>query len=89
MQRVFPNRTDSILFAGHALMWAMVGVAILLDRVVGVPRTPANVAVGIGAIVTAVLLVMGEFEWLPPRWRRLGWMAFVADAGAFLVINFF
>ena len=82
------NLAESITFAGHALLWAMAGVAILADRVVGVARTPANVAVGIGMIIGAVLLVLDAFGLVPPRWGKAGWAAFAVTAAAFFAINF-
>jgi hypothetical protein len=74
---------------GHALLLAMVGAAVLADRVVGVVRSPANVAVGAGMIVAAVLILLDVLGLVRGRWGHLGWGVLLASAAAFLGINFF
>jgi hypothetical protein len=62
------NLHDAFTDTGHALLLAMVGVALLADRVVGAPRSPANVAIGIAFVVVAVLLLLDAWGFLRPRW---------------------
>jgi len=89
MRRAASNLAQSITFAGHALMLAIVGVAILMDHVVGVAPTRANAAVGIGMILSSALLVMDAFDLLTPAWRKLSWVFFIVVVAAFAALNFF
>jgi hypothetical protein len=73
--------------AVHALLFGIVGVAILCDHVVGVARTPANIAVAIGMIASSGLLVPDALGLLPKPWTRAAWAMAILLTIGFVVLN--
>jgi hypothetical protein len=80
---------DAIEETGYALRLALVGVALLAGRMVDVVRSPANVAVGVGFLVAAGLLLLDACGRLAARWSHVGWIVLILVTAAFIGVNFF
>ena len=74
---------------GHAMLLALVAVALLAGRMVDVVRSAANVAIGIGFLVAAGLLLLEAFGRLPAKWSHAAWVVLLAVTFAFVAVNFF
>jgi hypothetical protein len=74
---------------GHTLLLCIVAGAMLAGRVKGVERSAANVAVAVGMLVAAALLLLDALKLLPGRWSHAGWVVLILATGAFLWINIF